>query len=196
MPAWDSGNLVLSDDSSFLWLHLRTFHWCQSDINILCWFCGMDSNRFSLCMFTPFFSFLLPCESMSMCFPELVWERRFQSWHCTGFAVCTEACASSGLCFYTRILKVNDNCYFLPVMSGRKKSANPLFPSISLFFNYFFVPCWMIIWFSMLCPDSRKTLPQTCQLILLTFDPANEYLFRLGKSHSANWSSAWSFFLL
>lgn len=145
-----------------------------------------------LLLFSLFFFLVKVCP----CAFQSWYEREDLSWHCTGFAVCTETCASSGLCFYTRILKVNDNCYFLPVMSGRKKSANPLFPSISLFFNYCFVPCWMIIWFSMLSPDSRKTLPQTCQLILLTFDPANEYLFRLGKSHSANWSSAWSFFLL
>lgn len=35
-------------------------------------------------------------------------------------------CAGSGLCFYARILKINGDCPFLLIMSGRQKSSGPL----------------------------------------------------------------------
>lgn len=96
-------HLFFSDISSSLWLHLRTSYWFQSDINIFYYFCGMEVNKLSFCIFTGFFfSFLRSSENMFSCFPKLACKRENLSpgpW--SGLWVCTEAWAGSNLCFYT-----------------------------------------------------------------------------------------------
>lgn len=67
----DSGHFFFSDISSSLWLHLRISYWFQSDINVFYYFCGMDVDKFSFCIFAFFLFFILlkicPCA--------------FQKWH-------------------------------------------------------------------------------------------------------------------
>lgn len=90
-----------------------------------------------------------------------LWERKFQSWHRTGFWVCTGACGASSLCFYARILKINDKSllFLANYVRKKKKSANLFFPSINLIFNYFLVACWAIIWFFCALPVQTRWKP-------------------------------------
>lgn len=102
----------------------------------------MNLNRCSLCMLTVvfcfFFFFLLkvcPCS--------------FQSWYAKeNFSLsialcfeCTVACAGSGLCFYTRILKVNYICLLLLTNYVRKKKkiSQPTLPKHKLILQLLFL---------------------------------------------------------
>lgn len=66
-------HLFFSDISSSLWLHLRTSYWFQSDINIFYYFCGMEVNKLSFCIFTGFFFLFFVL--LKIC------SHAFQNWH-------------------------------------------------------------------------------------------------------------------
>lgn len=111
-----------------------------------------------------FFFLLLPSESVSVCFPELVWKREnFSLGIALGFQsvlrlVLVQACG-----FYTKILKVNDNCLLLLANYVRKKKiSQPTLPKHKLILQLLFLfPTGRLYDFSMLSSGSRITLPKT-----------------------------------